>query len=201
MTILLYDLVGADAARPFSPHCWKVAMALAHKGLEFKSVPTRFLEVAGVEGRMSKTIPVIRDGDRLVADSFAIDFNLIVIDQFDREQCRIGTKLFHQHRSAPVDKPFGQPRMERIGKTGFDRAGAGRHLFFRKHPVGTLGNVGPTADRGDSHLQGVDIARWIVELGNGPRDEITAELAFAQILPQPRDKPRMSLGPLVAEIG
>lgn len=32
MTILLYDLVGRDATRPFSPQCWKIVMALAHKG-------------------------------------------------------------------------------------------------------------------------------------------------------------------------
>lgn len=72
MTILLYDLVGADASRPFSPHCWKAAMALAHKGLDYRTVPTRFVEVAGVEGGISKTVPVIRDGDKVVADSFAI---------------------------------------------------------------------------------------------------------------------------------
>lgn len=72
MTILLYDLVGRDAARPFSPHCWKTAMALAHKGLEFRSVPTRFIEVPAVENGVSKTIPVIRDGGNVVADSFAI---------------------------------------------------------------------------------------------------------------------------------
>lgn len=72
MTILLYDLVGHDANRPFSPHCWKVAMSLAHKGLDQSTVPTRFLEVPAVEGGVSNTIPVIRDGDRVVADSFAI---------------------------------------------------------------------------------------------------------------------------------
>src|SRR4029079_15212540 len=72
MTILLYELVGADAARPYSPHCWKTAMSLAHKGLDFKSVPTRFLDVPKVEGGVSKTVPVIRDGDHVVADSFAI---------------------------------------------------------------------------------------------------------------------------------
>ena len=72
MTILLYDLVGHDAARPFSPHCWKTKMALAHKGLAATKVPTRFLEVPKVEGGVSKTVPVIRDGDRVVADSFAI---------------------------------------------------------------------------------------------------------------------------------
>lgn len=72
MTIVLYELVGRDAARPFSPHCWKIAMALAHKGLSSSSVPTRFLEVPAVEGGVSKTVPVIRDGDRVVADSFSI---------------------------------------------------------------------------------------------------------------------------------
>ncbi|TPJ73126.1 glutathione S-transferase family protein [Mesorhizobium sp. B2-6-2] len=72
MTILLYDLVGHDVARPFSPHCWKTKMALAHKGLAATNVPTRFLEVPKVEGGVSKTVPVIRDGERVVADSFAI---------------------------------------------------------------------------------------------------------------------------------
>ncbi|WEX07611.1 glutathione S-transferase family protein [Chelativorans sp. AA-79] len=72
MTILLYDLVGRDEARPFSPHCWKVAFALAHKGLAFERVPTRFREVPAVEGGASKSVPLIRDGERLVRDSFAI---------------------------------------------------------------------------------------------------------------------------------
>jgi len=76
MTILLYDLVGSDMTRPFSPHCWKVAMALAHKGLEYRTVPTHFLEVPDIESGASKTVPVIRDGDSVVADSFAIALHL-----------------------------------------------------------------------------------------------------------------------------
>jgi glutathione S-transferase len=72
MTILLYDLVGRDAERPYSPHCWKVRMALAHKKLDFRAVPTRFLDIPKVEGGISKIVPVIRDGDSVVADSFAI---------------------------------------------------------------------------------------------------------------------------------
>ncbi|RJG45739.1 glutathione S-transferase family protein [Mesorhizobium sp. DCY119] len=72
MTILLYDLVGHDQTRPYSPHCWKTAMSLAHKGLDFETVPTTFLEVPAVEGGVSKTIPVIRDGNAVVADSFQI---------------------------------------------------------------------------------------------------------------------------------
>lgn len=72
MTILLYDLVGADRQRPFSPHCWKVAFALAHKGLGFESVPTPFTAVASVENGVCGTVPVIRDGERVVGDSFDI---------------------------------------------------------------------------------------------------------------------------------
>lgn len=72
MTILLYDLVGSDPARPFSPHCWKVAFALAHKGLAFQSVPTPFTAVKGVEAGAVGTVPVIRDGERIVGDSFDI---------------------------------------------------------------------------------------------------------------------------------
>ncbi|HEY6630515.1 MAG TPA: glutathione S-transferase family protein [Rhizobiaceae bacterium] len=72
MTIVLYDLVGEDASRPFSPHCWKTTMSLAHKGLDYRRAPTPFTAVPEVEGGVSKTVPVIRDGDTLVADSFAI---------------------------------------------------------------------------------------------------------------------------------
>ncbi|MCT7375920.1 glutathione S-transferase family protein [Chelativorans salis] len=72
MTILLYDLVGSDERRPFSPHCWKTAFALAHKDLSFETVPTRFTEIAGIQEGAAKSVPVIRDGDRVVRDSFAI---------------------------------------------------------------------------------------------------------------------------------
>ncbi len=72
MAIKLYELVGADPKRPFSPHCWKTAWSLAHKGLDFEAVPTPFTGVPAVEGGASKTVPVIRDGDKVIADSFDI---------------------------------------------------------------------------------------------------------------------------------
>lgn len=72
MAILLYELVGADAGRPFSPHCWKASMALAHKGLAFETRPASFTAIPGLEGGATKTVPLIRDGDRLVSDSFDI---------------------------------------------------------------------------------------------------------------------------------
>lgn len=72
MTIILHDLVGSDPARPFSPHCWKVTMALAHKGLPFEREAVCFTKVPEVEGGVSRTVPVIRDGSQIVSDSFMI---------------------------------------------------------------------------------------------------------------------------------
>lgn len=71
MAILLHELVGSDPARPFSPHCWKVRLALKHKGLDFQTVPVPFTGVPSIEGG-SGTVPVIRDGETVVSDSFAI---------------------------------------------------------------------------------------------------------------------------------
>ncbi|MFA7415583.1 MAG: glutathione S-transferase family protein [Rhizobium sp.] len=72
MSITLYSLCGANAARPFSPHCWKVVMALRHKGLSYSERPLPFTAIPDIENGASKTVPLLRDGDRLIADSFAI---------------------------------------------------------------------------------------------------------------------------------
>lgn len=72
MTIILHDLVGADASRPFSPHCWKTAMSLAHKGLPFERNAVCFTKVPEIEGGISKIVPVIRDGSQVISDSFMI---------------------------------------------------------------------------------------------------------------------------------
>jgi len=44
MGIVLYELAAADPAVRFSPHCWKVRIALAHKGLKTEGLPWRFTE-------------------------------------------------------------------------------------------------------------------------------------------------------------
>lgn len=72
MTITLYSLCGTDAGRPFSPHCWKVVMALHHKGLVFEERPLAFTAIPTVENGASKTVPLLRDGQELVSDSFRI---------------------------------------------------------------------------------------------------------------------------------
>ena len=71
-TRTLYSLCGQDVTRPFSPHCWKTVLSLAHKGLDFEERPLAFTAVPGLENGFSTTVPVLRDGDRLIKDSFDI---------------------------------------------------------------------------------------------------------------------------------
>lgn len=72
MTIKLYTLCGADPKKPFSPHSWKAVMALSHKGLDFTEMPMAFTAIPQIEGGVSKTVPVIADGNLIVVDSFLI---------------------------------------------------------------------------------------------------------------------------------
>lgn len=69
--ITLYELAGADGRR-FSPNCWRVRMALEHKGLEYSTIPTRFADIASIGDGMHKTVPVIEDRHRFVGDSWKI---------------------------------------------------------------------------------------------------------------------------------
>ena len=71
MTIKLYDLCGRDDRR-FSPYCWRARMALAHKGLGFDAIPTRFTEIKDIAGGGHGRIPVIDHDGTVVADSWAI---------------------------------------------------------------------------------------------------------------------------------
>lgn len=76
MTITLYDLAGADPDLRFSPYCWRTRFALAHKGLPVATVPWRFSDKAVIAFSGQDRVPVIRDGDRVVSDSWAIACHL-----------------------------------------------------------------------------------------------------------------------------
>jgi len=68
----MYDLAGAEADRRFSPYCWRIRMALAHKGLEVETIPWRFTDKAVLAPTKQGRVPVLVDGDRWVNDSWAI---------------------------------------------------------------------------------------------------------------------------------
>jgi len=72
MTLKLFELVGTDAARPFSPFCWRTRMALAHKGLSAESIPWCFTEKEAIAPHKSEKVPVLLDRETAVADSWII---------------------------------------------------------------------------------------------------------------------------------
>jgi glutathione S-transferase len=76
MTRTLYGLCGEDRTRPFSPHVWKAAMALAHKGLDYRFVPVAFTEIPAIEDGATRIVPFLVDGEEKISDSFAIALHL-----------------------------------------------------------------------------------------------------------------------------
>lgn len=72
MTRKLYALCGTERTRPFSPHVWKTKLSLAHKGLDFDVMPVGFTEIPKLEQGVTKIVPLLRDGEKLVSDSFDI---------------------------------------------------------------------------------------------------------------------------------
>jgi glutathione S-transferase len=72
MALKLFELVGTDAKRPFSPYCWRTRMALAHKGLGAESIPWRFTEKQAISVHKSEKVPVLLDDDKSVVDSWVI---------------------------------------------------------------------------------------------------------------------------------
>ena len=72
MARVLYDLAAHDERVRFSPYCWRIRMALAHKGLDVQTVPWRFTDKDSIAFANTKVVPVLVDGDTVVSDSMAI---------------------------------------------------------------------------------------------------------------------------------
>ncbi|XKE44842.1 glutathione S-transferase N-terminal domain-containing protein [Halomonas organivorans] len=72
MSRVLYDLCGIDERLRFSPYCWRVRYALAHKGLEVETRAWRFTEKEALDFADHDRVPVLVDGDEVVTDSYAI---------------------------------------------------------------------------------------------------------------------------------
>jgi glutathione S-transferase len=69
--ISLYELKGKGERR-YSLFSWRTRMALKHKGLEFESCPVRMSDKAAIAFSGGKTVPVIKDEDIVVRDSWKI---------------------------------------------------------------------------------------------------------------------------------
>ena len=140
MDIVLHELCAGDKARRFSPHCWKVRMALAHKGLAYETRPTPFTGIKEIGGGFSHTVPVIDDGSKLVRDSF--DIALYLEDAYpDRpslfggEGGRATARFVESWALAAVHPPL----LALIVKDIHDRLAAPDQAYFRASREKRLG--------------------------------------------------------------
>jgi glutathione S-transferase len=69
--ITLWELEG-KAGRRYSLFSWRTRMALRHKGLAFGTEPVRMSDKEAIAFSGGKTVPIIRDGDSVVRDSWKI---------------------------------------------------------------------------------------------------------------------------------
>jgi glutathione S-transferase len=152
--ITLYDLAFEEDRRP-SPFCWRTKFSLAHKGLDFTSVPMGFTEKEKIAFADSKTVPVLKDGEKPIKDSWAIAVyldemypeKLLLKSEMGRSYARfingwadtvINAALFPlivgdlYDRVRPEDKPyFAESRGARLGTqdfTGFQAKARGKGL-------------------------------------------------------------------------
>ncbi|APG48999.1 glutathione S-transferase family protein [Phaeobacter porticola] len=72
MTRKLYSLCGEDGIRHYSPHVWKIIMALEHKGLEYSLTPVSFEDISEIEDGSYSSVPVLRDGETVLGESYDI---------------------------------------------------------------------------------------------------------------------------------
>jgi glutathione S-transferase len=71
MAIELYDLTFRRDLR-LSPYCWRVKFALAHKGLDYSTIPVGFGDKNKIAFSGQGLVPVIVDGETVVCDSWEI---------------------------------------------------------------------------------------------------------------------------------
>ncbi|MEO6024519.1 MAG: glutathione S-transferase family protein [Burkholderiales bacterium] len=72
MTMQLFDLAGADPDHRFSPYCWRVVMALQHKGLAYEAIPWRFSDRDKIAATGQGAVPVIVADGKFIHDSWTI---------------------------------------------------------------------------------------------------------------------------------
>jgi len=71
-TIEMYDLAGREDDRRISPFCWRIRLALAHKGLHVHCIPWRLTEKDVIGRYGAASVPVIVDEGQAVSESWDI---------------------------------------------------------------------------------------------------------------------------------
>lgn len=153
--IALWELQG-EGGRRYSLFSWRTRMALRHKGLEFETRPVRMTDKAAIAFSGGKTVPVIRDGEAVVRDSWKIAEHLE--QAYPRAPALFGgdigrgvSQAFNawvdravvpamlavivadiHERVDPEDRAYFRESMERVLKRTLEEARAGRDEALRR---------------------------------------------------------------------
>lgn len=153
--ITLYELEGTGGRR-YSLFSWRTRLALAHKGLAFDAKPVLMSDKTAIAFSGGKTVPVIRDGDSVVRDSWQIAEHLeaaypqapsLFGGSIGHGLCHtfnvwadrtllpavlplVVTDLFE--RIDPVDRDFFRAMMEGVLKAKLEDMAAGRDAAMKR---------------------------------------------------------------------
>ncbi|HTI66623.1 MAG TPA: glutathione S-transferase family protein, partial [Caulobacteraceae bacterium] len=137
----LYDLAGADPSRRFSPYCWRIRLALAHKGLEVETVPWRFTDKAAIAPSGQGKVPVLVDGDRWLCESWTIASYLE--DAYPDRPSLFGGgagRALVRFHSAVADS-LGGPMLPFLARDIFDRLAEADRDYFRQSREARFGTT------------------------------------------------------------
>ena len=152
--IILWELGGRNDRR-YSLFSWRTRMALAHKGLAFETRPVCMSDKAAIAFSGGKTVPVIRDGDTVVRDSWKIaehlearypqgplfggDIGRGVTHAFntwvDRALVRLMLEVLAPHiheRVDPADERYFRAMAERVCARSLEELRAGEDEALRR---------------------------------------------------------------------
>ena len=160
--IKLYDLSLQNDCRP-SPFCWRTKFALAHKGLKWTEVPMGFTEKDKIAFASSNTVPVLKDGETTVKDSWAIALHL---DKAHTDQPLFKSEmaLSYAHFVNGFVDTVVQPALFPIVVGDlYDRVRPADQAYFRESRGKRLGTTDFAAFQNKAREKGVAVFRGVLE--------------------------------------
>ena len=136
--ITLWELKGKGDRR-YSLFSWRTRMALRHKGLAFESKPVAMSDKAAIAFSGGKTVPVIKDGETVVRDSWKIAEHLE--DRYPDRPALFGGAIGRgvtQAFNTWVDRALVPAMMPVIAADVYERVDPADEQYFRQQFEGFL---------------------------------------------------------------
>ena len=130
--ITLWEL-GGKQGRRYSLFSWRARMALRHKQLEFETVPVRMSDKAVIAFSGGKTVPIVKEGETVVRDSWKIAEHLE--DAYPAAPSLFGGAIGRgvtQTLNVWVDRALVQPMLALIAADVHERVDPADEKYFRE---------------------------------------------------------------------